>query len=70
MQAPRTATESAAASALALKTTPLPLRALATKHAREQHIQLQRCVLQGPGKLYCIIFSSSAAAEAQLQQQK
>jgi hypothetical protein len=69
-QAPGMATESAAASALALKPMPLPLCALATKHARKQHIQLQCCILQGPGKLYCIIFSSRTAAEAQLQQQQ
>jgi hypothetical protein len=69
-QVPGMGTESAAASALALKPAPLPLHALATKHAHKQHIQLQRCILQGPGKLYCIIFSSSAAAEAQLQQQQ
>ncbi len=50
------ATVSAAASALALKPTPLPLHALGTKHVRKQHIQLQRCILQGPGKLYYIIF--------------
>ena len=49
-------TVSAAVSALALKPMLLPSCALATKHARKQHIQLQRCVLQGLGKLYYINF--------------
>jgi hypothetical protein len=66
-QAPALATKSAAVSALARKPTPLPARALSTQ--RKQHPQLQRCVLQGPGKFYYFLFATAVEVQQQLQQQ-